>query len=1224
MRRPIPMKHHVNQFCSTVERPFRERIRVLFALTAAALLAWSSPVSAQQFNIATNPSITSCSGVLEDSGGPAGQYGNNENFLTVICPDVPGDVISLTWVVFDLSLTGPNPPDRIRIWDGDNTGATFVGEYTGTDLAALTTQASPLNPSGCLTIQFISNANGTGNFAAALACETPCDRPTAEGTMSEGVPALICVNEVLTFDGSASFPAAGFNIVTYTWDFADGTTANTPVTSHSWSEPGEYMVQLYVVDDNGCGNSNLLDLQVLVSTTPSFQGTTASMETCLGAVVDLSAVVTPTTWTGVPQNNFGPPVYLPDNLGIPFTSDILFTQFTPGQTLTDAFDILSVCVDMEHSFMGDLVISMTCPNGQSITFHQQGGGGTDLGIPGPGNQQGTCWNYCWSPTATNGTWVANAGPGSLPAGTYQSLQPFSNLVGCPLNGTWTITFIDLWAADDGWLCGWNLNINPSIIPDVTEFTPVLGTSVQDSAFWAGPFLTTDPSNPLLATATPNVPGTFNYTFTVTDNFGCSYDTTIAITVAPQMEIDAGPDIILCTDPENMAGQIVANGPPSNCVWQLQLLESFGDGWNGGANLQVIIDGVSTTYTIANAGVNQLNFNLNVTTGQSIVLQYTAGTVWNNENSFRLFDDQGNLVYQSQQGPPTGIAWSGTISCGGGTTPVVWQWSPATGLANISDPTTSVYVTQPTWFTLSAWPLGSPECAVTDSVLVAPDPSIDAGGNNDLIVCANEPAFDMTASLNGTPDAGGVWTTAGGVVMSGTFVPGTTAPGTYTYTVTSAAGCIATAELTITVIPADDPSCCGVLVMVQPPPSCTLNNTLSVTPGNTGTGFWSGPPGAVIADPFATTTTVSMPVGSGGAHWFYWIEDDQSFCYLIDSVQVVFSDAIQITFNTTDAICYTYCDGTAQASITGGNAAGGYAFAWSNGAAGIGVDAIDNLCAGQYNVLVIDDNGCNATANFTITEPPLLEIDQVITTPVTCAGDCDGTITIICPTAVEYSFDNGVQWSPSSLLPAACEGVYFLQVRNVAGCIGTGGATITGPPPVEADFVWNPIPANVNNPTIFFTNTSENADRYEWDFGGLGTSTLVDPVFVFPNNEPGMYTVCLAAFNFNECPDTVCHFITIDDVLFTYVPNAFTPDADGVNDGFRMSANIPVITNFSMVIFDRWGQEVFSTTDYNEAWLGSYRNSGPILPTGVYVYRILYEIRETQARKELMGSVTLLK
>lgn len=74
----------------------------------------------------------------------------------------------------------------------------------------------------------------------------------------------------------------------------------------------------------------------------------------------------------------------------------------------------------------------------------------------------------------------------------------------------------------------------------------------------------------------------------------------------------------------------------------------------------------------------------------------------------------------------------------------------------------------------------------------------------------------------------------------------------------------------------------------------------------------------------------------------------------------------------------------------------------------------------------------------------------------------------------------------------------------------------------------------------------------------------------------------------------------------------------------MSTNIPVITNFEMMIYDRWGQLMFRSTDPNEAWTGSRNNSGEVLPTGVYVYRIRYEVERFQTQREHIGHVTLLK
>jgi subtilisin-like proprotein convertase family protein len=102
---------------------------------------------------------------------------------------------------------------------------------------------------------------------------------------------------------------------------------------------------------------------------------------------------------------------------------------------------------MEHSFMGDLEIAIECPSGQTIILvdYPNGGGGTFLGVPIDDDTQpavqGTGFQYCWDPNSTNGTWSANSG-GTLPAGSYESDNPMAGLVGCDLNGDWTLIVTD--------------------------------------------------------------------------------------------------------------------------------------------------------------------------------------------------------------------------------------------------------------------------------------------------------------------------------------------------------------------------------------------------------------------------------------------------------------------------------------------------------------------------------------------------------------------------------------------------------------------------------------------------------------------------------------------------------------------------------------------------------------------------------------------------------------
>jgi len=107
-------------------------------------------------------------------------------------------------------------------------------------------------------------------------------------------------------------------------------------------------------------------------------------------------------------------------------------------------------------------------------------------------------------------------------------------------------------------------------------------------------------------------------------------------------------------------------------------------------------------------------------------------------------------------------------------------------------------------------------------------------------------------------------------------------------------------------------------------------------------------------------------------------------------------------------------------------------------------------------------------------------------------------------------------------------------------------------------------------------------------------------------------------------ETVCHLVEIEDVLFTYIPNSFTPNGDDLNDVFRMSINIDVISDYRMTVFDRWGQVVYDSTDPYEGWNGGFGNGGEVLKSDVYAYRITFEIFETQTKKEYLGHVTLMK
>ncbi len=154
-------------------------------------------------------------------------------------------------------------------------------------------------------------------------------------------------------------------------------------------------------------------------------------------------------------------VYLPDGSGVSYTTSIYVSGYAPGTTITSPFDLVSVCVNMEHSYLGDLVISLMAPDGTTITLQAQGGGSTYLGEPVDSDDSipGVGYDYCWTPNPMHGTMsqVADSFQ-TLPEGSYASYEPFSEFIGCPVNGTWTITISDNWSIDNGYIFNWGINL----------------------------------------------------------------------------------------------------------------------------------------------------------------------------------------------------------------------------------------------------------------------------------------------------------------------------------------------------------------------------------------------------------------------------------------------------------------------------------------------------------------------------------------------------------------------------------------------------------------------------------------------------------------------------------------------------------------------------------------------------------------------------------------------
>jgi gliding motility-associated-like protein len=90
-----------------------------------------------------------------------------------------------------------------------------------------------------------------------------------------------------------------------------------------------------------------------------------------------------------------------------------------------------------------------------------------------------------------------------------------------------------------------------------------------------------------------------------------------------------------------------------------------------------------------------------------------------------------------------------------------------------------------------------------------------------------------------------------------------------------------------------------------------------------------------------------------------------------------------------------------------------------------------------------------------------------------------------------------------------------------------------------------------------------------------------------------------------CTDTITKVLDVEPLLTYFLPNAFTPNFDGLNDEFKGKGNLFGMSDFTMTIWNRWGERVFETRDPNEGWNGRIDNTGSMAIDGVYVYQVTF-------------------
>jgi gliding motility-associated-like protein len=280
--------------------------------------------------------------------------------------------------------------------------------------------------------------------------------------------------------------------------------------------------------------------------------------------------------------------------------------------------------------------------------------------------------------------------------------------------------------------------------------------------------------------------------------------------------------------------------------------------------------------------------------------------------------------------------------------------------------------------------------------------------------------------------------------------------------------------------------------------------------------------------------------------------------------------------------------------------------------------VNGICAGEYELFLIDANGCLDSAEFTITEPDPLSIEVLLDAP-TCTGMNDGSAEIIVgggtgeltfyvdPDTYEVEPLDSVTFGLSLL----AEDTLYLELADENGCriLDTLGIV----PDIITDMIltmtstpetcWNALDGTA---TVAVQNGNPPLS-YEWDDNLLQTTATA--MGLSPN---ASYLVRVT--DAIGCNLTSSVFVEANIGCF-FIATAITPNGDGVNDTWVLGG-FEYYSECKVNVVNRWGQVVFSSTGYNAQWDGRF--NGQLLPVADYYFTIDY----ASDKEVIMGTVTI--
>lgn len=503
------------------------------------------------------------------------------------------------------------------------------------------------------------------------------------------------------------------------------------------------------------------------------------------------------------------------------------------------------------------------------------------------------------------------------------------------------------------------------------------------------------------------------------------------------------------------------------------------------------------------------------------------------------------------------------------TAVTYTWSTGANTNTVSLNTAGIYTVDVsnTCGTASA----------TVSVSSSAVPTITATASQTAICNSGQSAqLSLTGSV-------GTYSWSNGATTSTTSV---STPGVYTATVTTAGCGTATASVTIAALPS---------------PTVTISApTTSICPGSPVILTANSSEGNYLWSNGATTQTISANFPSVTV-------TTTNSCGSASATQtLVFASLPTLTVTPGNVLL---CPGI-TATLTATGSATNYT--WSTGATGstiyvntpgVRTVSVSNLCG--IKTVSVNVTPLNFLPLVLTPSSPTVCPNELVTYVVTGGGFSPSG-------ATTYDWSNS---SSTGSVVTAPGGTVTVSNTNLCGTYTT--SIVVAVNPVTADISADPIVGS-SPLDVSFTNNSTNASTWLWDFGNgtiANTQTVTNQVYT----NSGSYTAYLTVTN-GSCMDVDSVVIVVlEEEPTLYVPNAFTPNGDSINDFFRVGATN--IIDFNIIIFDRWGLKLYESNDLYPGWDGKV--NGNVICDGVYFYLIeATGIDKVKIKKQ--GTVTLFK